>query len=324
MPVRDRFAALTKRTYRQAIVHLLETEYKIVGSHRVLEALAEDVENLNRDYFGDQTRMAPGVLCWRTQSLEDQKITYAKRTEDYKAKTIYLPLIETSDIELRMQHKPGPRTETTKQSDLRERAQMVRLLKSAYAQGTSLTITELAVMMNRSPGVIGKHVKQFYATHPEETLPLRGYIYDQGSNPTHKALICTLYERGENELDIARKTQHQLKSVGRYINHYTRVKQLMERGMESREIARILGIGERVVLEYTRLAMHLHPELEKKITLKKNKKPRKPRRGQMILPKRNLPLSYVTDSHQPSVTQLHRRFLCCIRGSISTKIIVSS
>jgi len=53
--------------------------------------------------------------------------------------------------------------------------------------------------------------------------------------------------------------------------------------MESREIARILGIGERVVLEYTRLAMHLHSELEKKITLKKNKKNQKPQRGQMAL-----------------------------------------
>lgn len=283
MPVRDRFEALTKRTYRQAIVHLLETEYKIVGSHRILEALAEDVESLNGEYYGDQTKMAPGILCWRTQSLEDQKITYAKRVEDYKAKTIYLPLIEQSDIELRMQHKPGPRTETLKQTDLRERAQMVRLLRSAYAQGTSLTISELAVLMNRSTSVIGKHIKQFYATHPEETLPLRGYIYDQGSNPTHKALICTLHERGENELDIARKTQHQLKSVGRYINHYTRVKQLIERGMGSREIARILGIGERVVLEYNRIAVHFHPELAQKVTLKKNKKAKKTTRGQMAL-----------------------------------------
>ena len=283
MPVRDRFEALTKRSYRQGIVHLLESEYKILGSHRVLEQLAEDVEGLNREYFGEQSKMAPGVLCWRTQSLEDQKITYAKRTEDYKAKTIYLPLVEMSDIEMRMHHRPGVRSETFKQTDLRERAQMVRLLKSAYEQGTSLTISELAVMMNRSLTAIGKHIKQYYATHPEETLPLRGYIYDQGSNPTHKALICTLHERGDNEVDIARKTQHQLKSVGRYISHYTRVKQLMERGLDSREIAHILGIGERVVIEYNRIAMHFHPELAKKITLKKNKKVKKTTRGQLAL-----------------------------------------
>jgi hypothetical protein len=122
-----------------------------------------------------------------------------------------------------------------------------------------------------------------YASHPEETLPLRGYIYDQGSNPTHKALVCTLHERGENEADIAKKTQHQLKSVGRYISHYTRVKQLMERGLTTREIAHILGIGERVVLEYHRIAMHFHPELGKKVTLKKTKKPKRSTRGQLAL-----------------------------------------
>ena len=67
MPGRDHFEALTKRTYRQSVVHLLESEYKIIGSHRVLEQLAEDMEDLNRQYFGDQAKMAPGVLCWRTR-----------------------------------------------------------------------------------------------------------------------------------------------------------------------------------------------------------------------------------------------------------------
>ena len=42
MPVCDRYEAITKRTYKQAVVHLLETAYKILGSLRVLEQLAED------------------------------------------------------------------------------------------------------------------------------------------------------------------------------------------------------------------------------------------------------------------------------------------
>jgi hypothetical protein len=67
-------------------------------------------------------------------------------------------------------------------------------------------------------------------------------------------------------------TQHQLKSVGRYISHYTQVKQLMERGLGTREIAHILGIAERVLFEYNRIATHFHPELARKVTLKKNKK----------------------------------------------------
>jgi hypothetical protein len=283
MPVRDRYEAITRRTYKQSVVHLLETEYKVLGSHRVLEQLAEDLEDLHRQYFGEASKMAPGVLCWRTQSLEDQKIQYAKRAEDYKAKTIYLPYVEPGDVEKRMRHRRGVRTDNWVESDRREIQQTVRLLRSAYEQGTSLTIGELSVIMNRSLSVIGRYIKSHYTEHPDDALPLRGYIYDQGSNPTHKALICTLHERGENEMDIARKTNHHLKSVGRYINHYQRVAQLMGRGMKLDDIARIIGIGKRVVLEYSRIAVHFHPELMKKQTLRRTRKAENPRRGQMAL-----------------------------------------
>lgn len=80
-PVRDRYEAITKRTYKQSVVHLLETEYKIVGSHRVLNQLADDVEQLHRSYYGETEKMTPGTLCWRTQSLGDRTIKYGKRTE---------------------------------------------------------------------------------------------------------------------------------------------------------------------------------------------------------------------------------------------------
>lgn len=80
-PVRDRYEAMTRRTYKQSVIHLLETEYKIVGSHRVLSLLADDLEELHQKYYGQTEKMLPGTLCWRTQSLEDQTIKYGKRTE---------------------------------------------------------------------------------------------------------------------------------------------------------------------------------------------------------------------------------------------------
>lgn len=282
MSVRDRYEAITKRTYKQSVVHLLETEYKILGSHRVLEQLAEDLEMMHQAYYGEAGKMAPGMLCWRTQSLGDQRIKYAKRAEEYEAKTIYLPFIIDDDVQKRIKHRKGVRTETWRESDEREKDQMVRLLWSAYEQGTSLTIGELSVIMNRSLSVIGRYIKQYYAGHPDKTLPLRGYIMDQGSNPTHKALICTLHERGVSEADIARQTNHSLKSVGRYIGHYQRVKQLLDRGLQTQEIAQIVGIGNRVALEYENIAAHFHPRYAKPMaTLRNVKNPQKTRRGHL-------------------------------------------
>jgi hypothetical protein len=281
-PIGDRYGAITKRTYRQAVEHLLESEYKIVGSRRVIECLAEDMETLNREYFGETTRLSPGIICWRTQALGDRKVTYAKRAEDYLAKTIYLPLVTPGDVEKRSTHKKGVRNDNYQVADKREVEQMVRLLWSAYHQGVSLTIGELSVLMNRSIHVIGKYIKQYYSQHPEETLPLRGYIMDQGSNPTHKGLIVTLYERGVSEPEIARQTVHRDKSVAHYINHYRRVKQLLERKVSTDDIARIIGIARRVVLEYERIATHFHPKLARpKTTLRKTKKPLKTHRGHL-------------------------------------------
>lgn len=283
MPVRDRYEAINKRTYKQSVIHLLETQYKIIGSRRVLEQLADDLENLHSQYYGDRSKMTPGTLCWRTQALEDQKIKFAKRTEDYPARTIYLPYVSPEDVDKRVRHRKGIRNDNWQFSDRREVTQMVRLLWSAYEQKASLTIGELSVIMNRSLGVIGKYIKQHYSEHPDQPLPLRGYIYDQGSNPTHKALICTLWERGVDEATISRQTNHHQKSVGRYISHYRRVMQLMEKHMSIDDISRIIGIGKRVVLEYSRIAAQFHPKLAKKQTLKQTRKMPKSPRGQMAL-----------------------------------------
>ena len=57
----------------------------------------------------------------------------------------------------------------------------------------------------------------------------------------------------------------------------------MAKGMNLEQIAHLIGIGKRVVLEYTRIATHFHPELAKKHTLRKARKLLKPHRGQMAL-----------------------------------------
>jgi hypothetical protein len=85
-----------------------------------------------------------------------------------------------------------------------------------------------------------------------------------------------------SEADIARQTHHSLKSVGRYIGHYQRVKQLLDRGLKTQEIAHIVGIGNRVALEYEKIAAHFHPRYAKAmVTLRKVKNPQKTRRGHL-------------------------------------------
>ncbi len=44
--------------------------------------------------------------------------------------------------------------------------------------------------------------------HRGELLPLRGYVVDMGSYPTHKAIIVRLYLDGLTTPDIAARTYH--------------------------------------------------------------------------------------------------------------------
>jgi hypothetical protein len=45
-PIRDRYESINKRNFRSGLLHLLENEYKILGSRKILEMLADDIENL--------------------------------------------------------------------------------------------------------------------------------------------------------------------------------------------------------------------------------------------------------------------------------------
>ena len=70
---------------------------------------------------------------------------------------------------------------------------MVRLLKSAKSQGGLLSGAEVVLLMNRSLTTIGKYL-QALLREDGEVLPMKGYVLDQGSNPTHKGIIIELYE----------------------------------------------------------------------------------------------------------------------------------
>jgi len=50
-PTRDRYESINKRNYRSAIKNLLENEYKILGSRKIIEMLSDDLEDLHREYY---------------------------------------------------------------------------------------------------------------------------------------------------------------------------------------------------------------------------------------------------------------------------------
>jgi Protein of unknown function (DUF1670) len=257
-PVRDRYESIKKRNFHQAAVHLLESEYKILGSRKVLEMLADDIENLHRDYYPSKDRIGFGEIVFTTTKDDGQRQSYGKKTEDYASVTVVLPLITKEDVDRRIYYKKGDRNSNYKHREARDIETMVRLIKTAKAQGGLLSGAELSVLMNRSLSTIRKYLDA-YTKKTGEILPLKGYVLDQGSLPTHKGIIISLYEQGISPADIVLNTGHSQDAVDRYIKHYKQIKSLIRKGMDEKSIKEITGRTMKVVREYIKLYYDLNP-----------------------------------------------------------------
>jgi hypothetical protein len=225
--------------------------------------LSEDIENLHREYYPGREQVGFGEIIFTTTKDDGQRQNYGKKTEDYASITIALPLITKEDVERRIYFKKGDRNSNYRHRESRDIETMVRLLKSAKKQGGLLSGAELSVLMNRSLSSIRKYLDA-YREKTGEILPLKGYVLDQGSLPTHKGIIISLYEQGISPADIVLKTGHSQDAVDRYIKHYEQVKKLMLKGMNETAIKEITGRSMKVIKEYIKLYKDLNPRVNKK------------------------------------------------------------
>ena len=258
---RNRYESIPKRSFKKALIRLLEEQFKILGSHKVLQLIADEIENLHKEFYPEVEEQSFGNIIWRTTSSACKKPGYGKKVEDYEVKTVILPLVTEEDIEMRIKSFYGKPNRNYEKQAARDISVMARLVKSAYKQGGLLSGAELSVLLNRSLGTIGRYLKKYHETH-NDILPTKGIILDQGSKPTHKAAIINLYEQGYPEVDIARLTDHEIESTSRYIKAYKNIKLLMEKGFNIMEMVRVSGLGRSTIIQYRDLVTLYHPGLK--------------------------------------------------------------
>jgi transposase len=237
---------------------MLETEYKLLGSRKILEMLADDIEDLHRECYPSVEGVGFGEIVFRTTKDDGQRQSYGKKVEDYGSVTVILPLVTKEDIERRIYYKKGDRNSNYEHREARDIETMVRLIKSTHTQGGLLSGAEVSVLMNRSLGTIRKYLDA-YRKKTGEILPLKGYVLDLGSLPTHKAIIISLYEQGISPADIVLKTSHSQNAVDRYIKQYDQIRILIRKGLDEKAIKEITGRSMKTVKEYIKLYYDLNP-----------------------------------------------------------------
>ncbi len=179
------YASIEKRTFRAALIHLLETEYRIIGSHRILKVLAEDIEALVEEFYPKAERLHSGDLVWTCTGDEGRKAQPGKPTEEYKTVTVILPLLTREELHEHVER--CGRGQAAARMRARYQRQIQRLVTAAAEQGGLLTLAELSTIL----GIGLEQVHQCVVAIEAETgkpLPLKGYKMDQGSRPTHGQL----------------------------------------------------------------------------------------------------------------------------------------
>jgi len=263
----NRYESIAKRSFQNAIIRLLEENYKMLGSHKVIQMISEDIVTLHKKFYPELEKESFGYIIWRTTKATNRKPSYGTKAEDYEVQTVILPLVTDDDIDNRIKsHYAHPKEDGSvnyeKQTE-RDIKVMARLCKSAAEQGGWLTGAELSVLLNRSLGTIGKYMRIYHEKH-DDILPTKGMMLDQGSKPSHKAAIIDLYEQGYPEPDIARITNHTIESTSRYLKSYKNVKLLLEKGFNLMEMVRITGLGRCTIIQYRDLVYLYHPKLKQK------------------------------------------------------------
>jgi len=250
------------RTFREAVVHLLEGEYKLVGSHRVIQMMADDIANLHQEYYQDAAHVPPGHIVWRAALDPGRKPPAGQTAAEQPTVSATLPLITPEEIAERAKGCPPGKHRLTWARE-RDTQRIVRLVKAALNNPNGrqlLTLADLSLLINRSIPVVRRYIREHFE-RTGDLIPTKGFILDQGSNPTHKAIILRLYEEGKAPPDIARATEHSLEAVDRYIKDYERVKVLLRQGLTVGEISLAIDRGESTVLQYYRLTCTFHPDL---------------------------------------------------------------
>lgn len=255
------YVGLTKRTFEQALVHLLETEYGLLGSRRVLDLLAKDVRQLVDQFYPAPERLQSGWLVFTGTKAKGPKAYPGQRVSDLELVTLAWPVLTADDVK-ELTHIPE--TKQARRPWFQQR--LVRLIEYGWKHPDGpvlLTLADLGAML----GLTGRDVSDLLSEARQMTgkpLLTKGYYFDQGMRPTHKEEIIALYEQGLDEIDIARQSGHAQQSVGHYIRDYERVKLLLQQGIPEEQIRRLTDMQPNRIQTYVKLTYKYHPDLETK------------------------------------------------------------
>lgn len=251
------YAGTAKRTFRQAVLHLLEKGYGLLGSRRVLTLLTKDVQELVEEFYPPPDRLSSGWMVFTGTKASGSRARPGQSAADHELVTIAWPVLLSEDLHQLMALREAKERRKWFQSRL------VRIIEYGWQHPKGpvlLTLADLSAMLGLTIVQVSKMLTEVRSTTGKSLLT-KGYYFDQGMRPTHKAEIIALYEAGLDETEIARQSNHAPASVGKYIRDYERVKLLLTHHTPIEHIGHLVQMQPSVVRAYLSLLCKYHPDI---------------------------------------------------------------
>lgn len=255
---RQAYVGSQKRTFQAAFIHEMEQNYGFLKSKRMLQLMAQDIQALVDRFFPKPDYLEPGWILFTGTKAVGSKAFPGQDASALPSVTIPWPLLTPDDMTWRAS-RPDTKQERHKLDTIR----IIRLIEHGQTHPDGpvlLTVADLSLLL----GLTTVQVSQLLNQAREETgkpLHTKGYYFDQGLRPSHKAEIIELYEQGYDEADIARLSQHAQSSVGRYLRDYERVKELCKSQIPIEQFHRLLDMQPSLVNSYVELLRLYRPHL---------------------------------------------------------------
>ena len=255
------YVGTAKRTFQAAVFNLLKNGYGMLSSGRILSLLADDIQQLVDEFYPPGERLSSGWMIFTGTKASGKKAYPGQSATDHELVTLAWPVLLSEDIQELTAFPVGEGRARARERWFQKR--LVRILEYGWHHESGpvlLTQADLSAMLGLTVVQVSQLLTEARAATGKRLIT-KGYYFDQGMRPTHKAEIIALYESGQDEADIARKTSHAPTSVGKYIRDYERVKMLLSHGMPIRDIRVILQMQPSVIQAHIDLAEQYHPGL---------------------------------------------------------------
>jgi DNA-binding CsgD family transcriptional regulator len=240
---RHSYDAIERKTFRNSLCHLLQTEFPGVFGPSVTRLFSESIDQLYERFHPPGSRFASGQCLWIAVAVDDPP-RRGKFIENTRLVPVVLDLVTAEDLDEAV-HKCVRLNQRPKK--------VLRLFRQAYDQGALLTEADVSLLLHIPPNQIS-HIVLKHERETGQIVPRRGTIHDMGRSITHKRIICykRLVEK-KTTSQIAAETYHSPQEVEYYVQNLRRVQLCQQAGMSEEDIVAATGRSLSLVREYLEL-----------------------------------------------------------------------